>query len=65
MKTKQLRAAWYSHWRRWRRWYDNRPYNPRRDYPAKRVAELVNRPHLVRAFPVANPELGKNFNVPV
>lgn len=53
-----------SHWRRWRRWYDNRPYNIARRYPAKEHYERVSAPHAVTVFPVAQPKLAKLFVIP-
>lgn len=34
LEPKAIFRCWH-HWARWRRWYDNRPANKDRDYPAK------------------------------
>lgn len=64
----EISAKWIykaqAHWRRWRKWYDNRPYNVKRNYPAKVHALRANKAQLVTAFPVRNPEQGRWFTVP-
>ena len=52
----ELSARWiyrlFQNWRRWRKWYDNRPENRKQDYPAKHCKPLA----FYGAHPINNPK---------
>jgi hypothetical protein len=49
----------HNHWRRWRKWYDNLPWNRREDYPAKHAPRVV----VTLMHPVYEPEKMQHISV--